>query len=705
VRKWTILVVAAVSVVLIGGGAVVGWRARRDRAALFARFAEDRQRRLDETAVKIAGDLASVAETVGALTRALSTVSSADGRQLQLGAALAVVKPYLLIEVHDAAGERVLSVTGPRAGPDFRPAAFRAAMAQTAGRAVPLAPGTLVVSPPLAGDPRGWFRILAVALPRGAAGQPTGALTVLVDIEPLFAPLRPMAAAPGSHLLVLGPSGIPLPLSSGALLHRTAEADLERAPRWLRTLVTDMRAGRRGAVPITGGDSLSAGLGPDPLVAAYAPIPAIAGAHWSIATFSSTAPLRAGERIAMLRLGVTSGVLAVCLVGLGGLILYSSRRAVTLRERLRHAAEIEYLHEKTQKILDNIPTGVLALSEAGVTMAANRVLRERMPATAVGAPLDQAFPEAPSATIRRLRKLIEQTRESSRVQSLFGERLALFGEEETYNIHVVPLEPRLQDTRFLLVIEDLSEVRALESQLLRAEKLATVGVLAAGIAHEIGTPMGVVRGRAEYVLGKLGADHPQARGVQVIIEQIDHVTGTLRQLLDFARVKPAAVRSVAVAAAVRTVVELLRLEAQRRKVSTIHEVPETLPEVAADPDQLQQVLVNLVMNAYDACAPGGRVNIRARAEEVTAPAGLLRVRLEIVDDGCGIPEENRHQVFDPFFTTKKRGTGTGLGLAIAAQIVRNHGGEIELESEPGRGTCVTLLWPTAPVEEPHGKVA
>jgi signal transduction histidine kinase len=99
------------------------------------------------------------------------------------------------------------------------------------------------------------------------------------------------------------------------------------------------------------------------------------------------------------------------------------------------------------------------------------------------------------------------------------------------------------------------------------------------------------------------------------------------------------------------------------------------------------------------------VTIRGRAEEVTAPAGLTRVRLEIVDDGCGIPEESRHQVFDPFFTTKKRGTGTGLGLAIAAQIVRNHGGEIELDSEPGRGTCVTLLWPTAPLEEPHGNVA
>jgi PAS domain S-box-containing protein len=395
---------------------------------------------------------------------------------------------------------------------------------------------------------------------------------------------------------------------------------------------------------------------------------------------------------------------------LGAVLVF---RDITQRKRMeealreRSAAEIEHLLEKTQKILDNIPTGVLALSDAEITVAANRVLRDRMPPSALGAPLPQAFPEAPSATILRLRQLIEKSRISSQVQSLFGEFLTLFGEEERYNVHVVPLEPRLPDARFLIVIEDLSEVRALEGQLLRAEKLATVGVLAAGIAHEIGTPMGVVRGRAEYVLGKLGPEHPQASGMRVIIDQIDHVAGTMRQLLDFSRVKPAAVHSVGVAATTHTVLELLRLEAQRRQISTFDEVSHTLPDVAADPDQLQQVLVNLVMNSLDACAPGGRVTIRGQLEDAPRP-GQSRVRLEVDDDGCGISEENRNQVFDPFFTTKKRGAGSGLGLSVVAQIVRNHGGEVALESEPGRGTCITLHWPTASPgarEEDHGGAA
>src|SRR5262249_2368594 len=148
-------------------------------------------------------------------------------------------------------------------------------------------------------------------------------------------------------------------------------------------------------------------------------------------------------------------------------------------------------------------------------------------------------PAAAPQVVARLRGLVDAALSEGRVQSQHGQHLALFGKEGQYSLHAVPLEPRTPEARVLLVVEDLSEVRALESRLLRAEKLATVGVLAAGIAHEIGTPLGVVRGRAEYLLGKLPGDSPHGGGVRVIMEQIDRVTRTIRQLLDFARVKPA----------------------------------------------------------------------------------------------------------------------------------------------------------------------
>ena len=292
--------------------------------------------------------------------------------------------------------------------------------------------------------------------------------------------------------------------------------------------------------------------------------------------------------------------------------------------------------------------------------------------------------------------MVQHAVESRRPESRFGEHLAIFGQEGQFNLHVIPMEGGDPRAAALLVIEDVSQVRALESQLVRAEKLATIGVLAAGIAHEIGTPLGVVRGRAEYVLGKLGAAHPQAPGLRVIAEQIDQVTGTIGELLDFSRIHPAQARPTSLLATASAVEELLRIEATRRSVSMRVELPAALPEVWANPDQLRQVLVNLALNALDACSRGGTVVISAEAR--SGEALTARVELSVADDGCGIPLAQQAQVFDPFFTTKKRGQGTGLGLTVVAQIVRNHGGEIRLESTEGAGTRVRVSWPVAP---PH----
>jgi len=224
------------------------------------------------------------------------------------------------------------------------------------------------------------------------------------------------------------------------------------------------------------------------------------------------------------------------------------------------------------------------------------------------------------------------------------------------------------------------------------------------VAHEIGTPLGIIRGRAEYMLGKLGGmEHPQGRGLGAIIEQIDRVSRTIRQLLDFSRFQPAEAREVFLAPLVHGLQELLNIEAGRRRVRLHVDVPEHLPALAADADQLQQVILNLVLNACDACDAGGQVRMSASGVQTdTAGAhGMLELRVE--DDGCGIAPEHLHQVFDPFFTTKKRGQGTGLGLTMVAQIVRNHGGQVELDSEPGQGTRVTLRWPIAAprFEEQH----
>jgi signal transduction histidine kinase len=310
-----------------------------------------------------------------------------------------------------------------------------------------------------------------------------------------------------------------------------------------------------------------------------------------------------------------------------------------------------------------------------------------MKSVAPGATLAEALPpEAHDA----LHELVEEAARTAGVVHRYGLVVPLFSPAGVYNVHVVPLEPSSTDAHWLLVMEDLSAVTSLETQLLRAEKLATVGVLAAGIAHEIGTPLSVVRGRAEYVQDKLGASHPQRDGLRVIVEQIDFITRTIRQLLDFARARPPAVRPVALDKVVDAVVDLLQFEVTRRQLDLTVALPPDLPRVAADADQLQQVLVNLAMNACDACAAGGHIVITAACDTTRT-----LVAIEVKDDGCGVADELRHQIFDPFFTTKKRGQGTGLGLAIAAQIVRGHSGAIDLTSKPGEGTVVRVMWPVA----------
>jgi signal transduction histidine kinase len=463
-------------------------------------------------------------------------------------------------------------------------------------------------------------------------------------------------------------------------------------------LIAAMRRGETGTLVIGEEEATRLALGRADVVVAFTSVRSRGDGHWAIALFGSTSPLRAQERGIVLRLGLAAGAVALFLLAFGAYVVVASRRAVVARERLRHADHLAHLHEKTEKVLENVPTGVMVLADDGRITFVNRSLRERIPGQLVHGAFGMAFPRAPQAVVLRLRALVDEALSTERVESLIGERLGLFGEEAQYNVHAVPLERRFADARVVLVFEDLSEVRSLESQLVRAEKLATVGVLSAGIAHEIGTPLGVIRGRAEFVLSKLDAAHPHRSGLSTIVEQIDRVTRTIRQLLDFSRVSPPRVKPVGLPSLVESVRELLRYELTARKIELAVDVAADLRPLSADPDLAQQVLVNLIMNACDACEAGGTIRVEARLEE--APR-WRRVRIEITDDGSGIPAGDQAQVFDPFFTTKKRGQGTGLGLPIAAQIVRNHGGEISLESAPGAGTRVIVRWPAAAEGQLH----
>ncbi|HXJ18895.1 MAG TPA: ATP-binding protein [Polyangia bacterium] len=238
----------------------------------------------------------------------------------------------------------------------------------------------------------------------------------------------------------------------------------------------------------------------------------------------------------------------------------------------------------------------------------------------------------------------------------------------------------------------LARSHELENELVRADRLITVGVMATEIAHEIGTPLGVVRGRAEQVL-RAPAGVAGGEDLRVVIKMVDNISATVRQLLDFSRRSPLDKRSISLADVVERTQELLQFKLEARHLQLVLSLSDDLPMLTADPDQLQQVLVNLLLNACDASAPNNRVILAARR----APGDM--VRIEVTDGGTGIAPEHLDTIFEPFFTTKPRGEGTGLGLAISAGIVRNHAGQIDVRSKVGEGTTITVVWPASPTTE------
>jgi signal transduction histidine kinase len=467
-------------------------------------------------------------------------------------------------------------------------------------------------------------------------------------------------------------------------------AALPGAGGWSAEVLRRMRAGHTGSATIPDAEAMEIGLGTSDAVAVFAPIRTGDAGHWSVAVIDSTAALQSQEHAIVLRMALFALGLALALGSLSVYLVVSARGAIAVRERLRMAEEVAHVREKAEKMLENVPVAVVALDDAGRISGLNVASREGVPSAVIGEPFEEALREARTETIEKVRRLVADARASGRVRRIIAQPIALAGRERHFTVHAVPLAHPLPDITLLLVLEDVTELHGLSSQLLRAEKLATVGVLAAGIAHEVGTPLGVVRGRAEMLVSKLGPQNPQSEGARIIVDEIDRISRTIQELLDFSRLSRVPGGAVPLDAVARNVVELLAFEARTRKVSVRVDVSPELAPLAANADQLKQVLVNLTLNAMHACAKGGHVVIRARPE----PDGG-RAAIDIVDDGSGIPDELRHRVFDPFFTTKKRGKGTGLGLTVAAQIIRSHGGEIDLESAVGQGTRVHVWWPLA----------
>ena len=242
--------------------------------------------------------------------------------------------------------------------------------------------------------------------------------------------------------------------------------------------------------------------------------------------------------------------------------------------------------------------------------------------------------------------------------------------------------------RVVASILDITERKRLEMRLRQAERLAELGTLASGMAHEIGTPMNVILGRAEYLLQRT-ADEGMKKGLATIVTQVERITKVMNQLLTFARRKPSERRAVDLGEIVDDSLEMFEERIAHSRVTIEKTIESSLPPVLADRDQLIQVLINLVMNSLHAMPEGGRLGLSLDREHG-------HVRVGVSDTGHGMPEEIRSKVFEPFFTTKDFGKGTGLGLTVVKGIIEEHGGTIAVESVVDKGTT---FWIRLPLEE------
>lgn len=233
---------------------------------------------------------------------------------------------------------------------------------------------------------------------------------------------------------------------------------------------------------------------------------------------------------------------------------------------------------------------------------------------------------------------------------------------------------------------DIEQLRSLNEQLTRTEKLAAMGTLAAGVAHEVNNPLASISSLIQMMQAKQNLDQTTAESLRLIQTQIQRITQVTKDMMDFARVRPAAKSLLDVNEISETALRLASFDKSFQQLKLQKDYAENLPKIFADSDQLQQVFLNLFLNARDAMPSNGKLSIKTSN-------GDNFIKIEIADNGTGIDERSLKQIFDPFFTTKPTGKGTGLGLAVCYGIITAHGGKIEVTNNNGNGTKFLIFLP------------
>jgi PAS domain S-box-containing protein len=398
--------------------------------------------------------------------------------------------------------------------------------------------------------------------------------------------------------------------------------------------------------------------------------------------------------IAVLGLGKTSEgdflstedvQLLEALAGYIGIAVQNARLYRSLESK---AAQYERLKEFSENIVESISVGVLAVdledrieswnSQMEVMYAASR-------AEMLGRSIRDVFPTAFLDEYYRVRQ-------STGIHNLYKFRLGTTaGDTRVTNIAIAPLVSK--DFRVigrLIIVDDITERIELESQLSQAEKLSSIGLLAAGVAHEVNTPLAVISSYAQMLAKQVNSDPKKAQLLEKITKQTFRASEIVNSLLNFSRTSSSEFNNVDLNRVIQDTLTLLEHQFKTARITVVPDLHPQLPPILGNTGKLQQVFLNLFLNAKDAMPSGGTLTI-------TTSNGH-HVRVTVADTGSGIAQEHIHRIYDPFFTTKNKPRsghtgGTGLGLAVTYGIIQEHAGKIHVNSSPGQGTTFTMEFP------------
>jgi PAS domain S-box-containing protein len=374
-----------------------------------------------------------------------------------------------------------------------------------------------------------------------------------------------------------------------------------------------------------------------------------------------------------------------------GYVAVAIENSLLYQDQQERAGELKLLKEFNESIIESINVGLLAVDLEGRVTRLNSALEHILDLrrdAAIGRYVEDLFSEDFADTLWQV--LGADGWRLKEIRNIYKLHTATLANRSlVLNIALAPLQDGQGQTGALVVLEDVTARISLEEQLQQREKLSSIGLLAAGVAHEVNTPLTGVSSYTQMLLGMLAENDPKHALLLKVRTQAERATNIVNNLLNFSRTGSATeFAELDIARVLDDTLQLLEPQLRRNQIEILRSYDRAAPRIYGDSGKLQQVFTNLVLNARDAIPDGGRITIST----ISTEDGSLTI--EVADTGIGIAPENVAKIYDPFYTTKGVGRGTGLGLAVSYGIVQEHAGHISVESTPGRGTSFRITLPT-----------